>query len=98
MLEAEKKECAGSEINLGKLPSLAMCANQCEQKASMFAYATTEDGIDDRLCEDKVGCKCLCETAATPDGSCHQVVYLGYTLYKYVSKGNLYSIFDTNIK
>merc|ERR1712117_809870 len=29
------------------------------------------------------GCKCLCETAAKPDGTCKQVYTSGYDLYRY---------------
>ena len=46
----------------------------------MFAFGTNDFGTD--RCYDD-GCACLCETSASPLGSCNTVSHNGYRLYKY---------------
>ena len=96
MLEA-KKECSGSEISKGKLPSVDDCASQCEGVASMFAFGTN-DYLTNRCNND--GCSCYCETSATEDGTCNSVNHNGYRLYKYGianSKGFFHVLHESNI-
>ena len=37
---------------------------------------------------DEIGCACICETAANPDGTCNMVDHKGYRLFKY-EKGKI---------
>ena len=83
-----KKECSGSEITIGTLPTVDDCASQCKGEASMFAFGTNDYGT--YRCNDE-GCQCLCETSATEKGTCTRADHDGYRLYKY-SKGN-YHVF-----
>ena len=85
---AHKKECGGSEENQGKFKGVEDCASKCKGVASMFAVGTN-DYFTNRCSSE--GCQCLCETAASDEGTCSQVTHKGYRLYKY-EKGN-YLIF-----
>ena len=87
-LVAHKKECGGSEINQGGFKGVEDCASICKGVASMFAFGTN-DYLNNRCYSE--GCKCLCETAASDEGTCSQVAHNGFRLYKY-EKGN-YHIF-----
>ena len=87
-MKAGEKECGGSEVSKGKLPSVDDCASQCKGVASMFAFGTN-DYLTNRC--NSNGCQCLCETSATEDGTCNSVNHKGYRLYKYritTSKGD----------
>ena len=60
----------------------------------MFAFGTTDYGFAPARCSnDNVNCECLCETSASPNGTCQEEHHTGYRLYKYVEedgdKGNL---------
>ena len=83
MLVSEKRECPDAEINKGSLPSIESCAQECEGSASMFAFGTNDFGTE--RC-DNSGCKCLCETVATNNGSCNEIVHNGFRLYRYYAK------------
>ena len=78
----EKKECSGSEFENGKFHVVEDCASQCKGVASMFAFGTNDFG-ESRCYND--GCRCLCETSATEEGTCTTVDMDGYRLYKYSS-------------
>ena len=80
VLEADKTECAGSEINKRNEPNLESCAQSCIGISSMFIYGTNDFG--DNRCFSN-GCACFCETAAAPEGTCSKVGNSGYKLYKY---------------
>lgn len=86
LLVGDKKECVGSEIFKGKLPSLAACADKCEETASMFAFGTN-DYLTKR-CDygGSYGCDCYCETSANGDGVCNEENHNGFRLYKYLSR------------
>ena len=83
VLVQEKTECSGSESFIGEFPSISGCASQCKMVSSMFAFGTNDYGTE--RCNND-GCKCLCETSATEEGTCTIVNHNGYRLYKY-SKG-----------
>ena len=51
----------------------------------MFAFGTNDFGKN--RCNDD-GCRCLCETSATDEGTCNNVDHNGYRLYKYSNQGN----------
>ena len=46
----------------------------------MFVFGTNDFG-NSRCFED--GCKCLCETSATEEGTCDRIKHDGYRLYQY---------------
>lgn len=52
----------------------------------MFAYGTNDFGGD--RCQSE-GCKCLCETAASTNGTCTEINHDGYRLFKYKFTGNI---------
>ena len=83
VLVQNKKKCTGSEVYKGTLPTIAECAFNCQGIASMFVFGTNNGCIFGL-------CRCLCETSASGDGSCHQKDHNGYRLYKY--KGNLIKV------
>ena len=76
---AEKKECKGSEVG-HRLNSIDDCATACKGVASLFAFGTND--FENNRCYNN-GCDCLCETAATSQGTCEQKDHDGYRLYKY---------------
>ena len=79
-----EKECSGSETLSGLFHEIDDCASQCEGVSSMFAFGTNDFGVI-RCYND--GCRCLCETSATPEGTCNIVGHNGYRLYKYSNQG-----------
>ena len=81
-LVAGKKECSGSEIGFGWTPDIETCARRCQYKSSMFAYGTNDYDKWIKRCNEN-GCKCICETAANPDGTCDLKQHDGYRLFKY---------------
>ena len=62
------------------------CSEMCKKVSSMFAYGTNDYGTT--RC-NSAGCTCLCETAASKDGTCSQTSHNGYRLYKYKTDGNI---------
>ena len=78
----DNTECAGSEIVKGRKSTVDECASACKEVASLFAF-----GKNDRCYDGGSTCKCLCETAASNDGSCKEVDSDNYRLYQY--EGNL---------
>ena len=85
-LVGDRMECDGSNNALGSIPTIEECASNCNGQASMFAYGTNDYGTS--RC-DSGGCKCLCETAASTEGTCTEINHNGYRLYKYKSAGNI---------
>ena len=79
-LVSEKKECSGSEIGENGYNDVDDCASYCKGKSTMFAFGTNDFGTT-RCYGD--GCRCLCETSATKDGTCTTLDHDGYRLYKY---------------
>ena len=82
-----KRECAGSEMKIGMVPSIGACAEACKDFSSMFAFGTNDYG-NSRCsgcpgCSGNPKCQCLCETSASSDGTCKEVRHTGYRLYKY---------------
>ena len=73
-------ECDGLELNKGYIANVKECAAKCTGVSTMFAFGTND--FDETRCED-TGCRCLCETAATPNGTCSVVNHRGYRLYEY---------------
>ena len=90
-LVGEKKECSGSEDDKGTLESIASCASECKGEASMFAFGTNDFG--NSRCDSK-GCRCLCETSATKQGTCDIINHAGYRLYKYTSGQLSYELYN----
>ena len=86
-LVAEKKECSGSETEKGTFHIIDNCASQCNGVASMFAFGTNDFG--EPRCYNN-GCRCLCETSATAEGTCNKVNHKGYRLYRYSNQGDYY--------
>ena len=89
-LVGEKKECSGSEKDVGKLHSVDTCGSMCKGLASMFAFGTNDFGTN-RCNSD--GCSCLCETSAADQGTCDIVGHNGYRLYKYGS-GDYHTLYN----
>ena len=84
---AEKKECGGSETNMGWKRTVADCADACRGKASMFTYGTNDFGTNKCLLPCR-GCKCFCETASS-SGTCNEELnHDGFRLYKYENNGS----------
>ena len=80
---ATKKECTGSEIYAGKFDRIEQCFQKCKRISSIFAWGTNEFGTIRCDENDEMGpCKCLCETAAKPGGSCTQTSHNGYRIYR----------------
>ena len=95
-LVAEKKECGGSETNMGWKRTVADCANACRGKASMFTYGTNDFGTNKCLLPCR-GCKCFCETASS-SGTCNEELnHDGFRLYKYENDGSKCFIIHLNI-
>ena len=94
LLVKAKTECGGSEKKVGRVLSIDDCAAACEVHSSMFAFGTTDYGFSPPRCSnDNTNCECLCETSASPDGTCQEKPHIGYRLYKYLAEdkdeGNL---------
>ena len=79
---AEKKECSGTEVQVGKFHSLADCGSACKGVASMFVVQTGDFG-GTRCVSER--CECYCEISATYLGTCDIIDNKGYRLYKYNS-------------
>ena len=79
-LVSDRSECGGSETGVGQFTRIIECAEKCKAISSMFAFGTNDYGTP-RCNNGK--CTCLCETAATSDGSCNIVSHNGYRLYKH---------------
>lgn len=84
-LVEEKVECSGKEEGAGVYSDIGNCADKCKNKASMFIFGTNDYG--DVRCGDwgngEIGCNCICESAAYPDGTCEKTSHNGYRLYRY---------------
>ena len=82
-----KQECGGREVQEIYMDKKT-CAHTCKNKSSLFVHGTNDYGKI--RCGTNVYdyelCSCICETAATPDGTCSTIPNKGYRLYKY--KGN----------
>ena len=75
--------------------SAKKCAEMCYGISTMFALGTNEYG-NVRCYHDPLkdmGCNCLCETAASPDGTCTHSGHSGYNLYR-IGQGIKNLIFD----
>ena len=85
ILVDKKKECSGSEIQIGYVGEISQCAENCRAISSMFSFGTNEFGYSDKFGKrcDKRGCDCYCETQATTDGNCPARDHEGYNLYKF---------------
>ena len=93
-LVAERKECEGSETNVGWKRTVADCADACRDKSSLFIFGTNDFGTNRCLLPCR-GCKCFCENTST-FGICEQEIdHDGYRLYRFENDGNLY--FETNL-
>ena len=81
-LVAEKVECSGAEVEAAPLTHLDLgsCAEGCKDKSSMFIFGTNDYGVT--RCGEK-GCSCICELAASLDGTCQRTGHNGYRLYRY---------------
>ena len=84
LLVADKTECAGSETKKKDVSTADECSKICKSQSSMFAFGTNDYGTE--RCSS-TGCTCLCETAASMDGTCSQTSHNGYRLYKYKTGG-----------
>lgn len=84
--EDERKECGGTETDVGSKKTLSECAKSCRGTSSMFIYGTNDFG--DPKCTNSEGCSCYCEISSR-GGECNKVDHNGYRLYKYknVDKG-----------
>ena len=89
LLIADKTECAGSENSYGDISTVTECSKRCKGQSSMFAFGTNDYGTT--RCYS-TGCTCLCETAASSDGTCSQTSHNGYRLYKYKTDGKISSV------
>ena len=86
-LVATKRECSGNEYQVGQLSTLSDCATFCKSgaipgNATMFAFGTNDYGTNRCYSDEK--CKCLCELAASSEGTCTQTNHKGYRLYRYI--------------
>ena len=95
LLIADKTECAGSENSYYDISTVGECSKRCKNQSSMFAYGTNDYGTT--RCSS-IGCTCLCETAASKDGTCSQTSHNGYRLYKYKTDGNMLFAYFIYIK
>ena len=84
---ADKKECTGTEVypKTPMVQNIEICAQSCKGISSMFLLGTND--FRTNRC-DEIGCACICETAANPDGTCNMVDNKGYRLFKY-QKGEM---------
>ena len=82
-------ECAGSEEPYYHISTVTECSKRCKGQSSMFAFGTNDYGTT--RCYS-TGCTCLCETAASSDGTCSQTSNNGYRLYKYKTDGKMSSV------
>ena len=82
-LVATKMRCSGEKLGntFWKARHLKDCAKSCVGVSSMFIYERKE--VSNRCRGD--GCECLCETTASPDGTCRMDMYDGYNLYRFDS-------------
>ena len=76
----EKHECSGAEKHGCLQTSAEECARSCQNISSMFIFGRADEK-NGRCFGSK--CTCVCETAATTDGSCNVIGHSGYDLYKY---------------
>ena len=78
-----KMRCSGSKLGnyLWKARHLEDCAKSCVGVSSMFIYERKE--VANRCKGD--GCACLCETEASPDGTCLMETHNEYSLYRFES-------------
>ena len=83
-LVAIKMECRGNEVGnlFWSARHLEDCAKSCVGVSSMFIYGTND--FETKRCKYD-GCRCFCETEASPDGTCSMVTNDGYRLYKFES-------------
>ena len=90
-LVAEKKECNGSEIYKGKVPTVNECASLCNGIASMLIFGTKDFGRPitnndgDYICNTYSGkfqCSCYCETESNENGTCATVDNDGFRLFE----------------
>ena len=88
---AERKECGGAELWMGRLPSIEACVAKCRGVASMFAFGTNDFGWNSCYNDE---CTCYCETSAKDDGTCNLISNSGYRLYKYHSEGYYYTLYN----
>ena len=79
MLVKDASECGGSEVQKPHTFEAEKCAEICYGVSTMFAFGTNDYG--NPRC-NKDGCTCLCETAATSDGTCNIQDNTGYRLYR----------------
>ena len=81
-LVENRAECTGSEIRApgGYKVNTRNCAESCKGISTMFAYGTNDYGT---IRCNEGGCNCLCETAATPEGTCTIKGHPGYRLFRY---------------
>ena len=85
-LVANKKECTGNEYSEMNFSTLSECAEFCKGpsvNAKMFAFGTNDYGANRCYSDEK--CKCLCELAASSEGTCTQTNHNGYRLYRYIA-------------
>ena len=85
-----RTKCAGSEVYITPPSqhkmgiSIEECAYSCKGISSMFAFGTNDYGYES-CWDDK--CMCICETAASVDGTCEKIGHHGYRLFKYTYNG-----------
>ena len=83
----EKNVCTGgakTDKEYGydeRIETVDECANKCSGLSTMFAFGTNDFGT--QRCQNGF-CKCICETSATKEGSCHPLTsHNGYRLYRF---------------
>ena len=79
-LVAENKKCRGPEILKTTVQNVEDCASQCTGIASMFTVG--KNIARSNRCK-KDGCKCICHTSATDEGTCTTEHHEGCRLYKF---------------
>ena len=79
-LVGEEKECGCDEIYVGRKEAVGGCVTACYGRSSMFIFGTNDYGVT--RCWEK-GCSCICELAASLDGTCQRTGHNGYRLYRY---------------
>ena len=86
-LVGERRECAGSETNVGWKRTAGDCALACRGKSSMFIFGTNDFGTRRCLLPCR-GCKCYCETASSSGVCDEEIDHDGFRLYKFGDNGN----------
>ena len=99
-LVAESKSCVGSYDDYqGSYTTVAECAKQCLNKATMFTFGFRDiENKETYGCEIKK-CHCCCQTQAYADGTCEMSRQrVSHNLYRIIRQGKRSFVLDISIK